>query len=721
MRMKRVSKQLTIKLSNHLNAVALSALFTFTPVWALVDVKPSCENLRANMRSLQTAQFQLKDDDKTLFELTGEHDALIAELAIIEGIRNLKLDFENHRRSIMDGPLGSLKESIAKLDEGRLSAGKMAALESFIDQLKKSPELPNVINELKAASGRDPSSEEVIMNLASKECGASGSIPLFCTILNEEEERASGLINRAANFITRTEGRPILRTLEEFAKTYQVMGANIESTEASLDKLSEFEVMLGDGVGIPPDAYHGQMEEILSVVRGQSQRLAIDVRNYERCSAEANARGDKSAQNACEFTTAQTQADSQMVLDLINQKLAAPELAAKYRLSLTKIKRDIESVTNNRQLAEGAREKAFGDSEETTSAYNQIAKSAFDKISYIYSTLKKRNISGSLQDYFKNEDKGGDAQTIAFENFSHFMSQVSPRCSNIVSEAQSFELLTQNSTGLASCLDSLSASERQRLQAQSDEIKAKVAATKARMDRIKGTQDYANFEKLKTFTARSYVSGGDCTSEGGQTEFIHSCESQTGIDLGFNTISRLTDSAGQILAEYQAGELGSVETREGARSYSQELLAVCDSEQMVRASPQICNSVRLYHEAAHIPTKTERYQEEFRTKNIVYDLRSREHVVTNRKPVITHPIVLEAATRNILGAGGAFIQGRNAYDASLIDGTNRLNMAWTNYYLNQYYFYNAPFFTGGYALGGYPFSLTSGSSIPDTSTYYSIQ
>lgn len=697
------------------------ALILMTPLQAQVDVKPSCENLRANMRSLQTSQFQLKDGDKTLFELTQEHDALIAELAIIEGIRNLKNDFENHRRSIMNGPLTSLKESIAKLDEGRLTAGKMAALESFIDQLKKSPDLPAVINELKANEGRDPSSEEVIMSLATKECSAAGSIPLFCTILNQEEERASGLIKAATSLISGSERRPIRRTLEEFAKTYQVMGANIESTERSTLKLTEFEQMLGADLGIDANAYHGQMEDILSVVRGQSQMLAIDVRNYERCSAEANARGDRAAAAACQFTSNQTKAGNQMVIDLINQKLAAPELAAKYRISLAKLKKDIEAVGASRQVVESSREKAFGDSQESKAAYNQIAKSAFDKISYIYSTLKKRNISGRLEDYFKNEDKGGNAQQIAFDNFSHFMSEVSPRCSNVVSSTQSFELLTQKGAELSSCLNSLSANEDARLQAKSDEIKARVAAAKARMDKVKSTQEYANFEKLKTFTARSYVSGDDCTSAGGRTEYISSCEGQTGIDLGFNTISRLTDSAGQILVEFQAGEIGKVETREGARTYSQELMDVCNSDHMRKSPPQICNSVRIYHEAAHIPTKTERYQEKFRTKNIVYDLREKRHVVTNKQPVITHPIVLEAATKNILSVGGAFIQGRNAYDASLIDGTNRLNMAWSNYYLNQYYYYNAPFFTGGYSLGGYPFALTSASSIPDTSLYYSIQ
>ncbi len=701
--------------------IAWVLCFSYASSVLATDIRPSCNRLRQDMRSLQASQFDLKDEGKTLFELTKEHDSAIAELAIIEGIKNLKADFQKHRDNLLSAPLQNLKESILKLDEGRLVAGRMAAVESFIGQLKTSPEFPAVIDSLKATKGTDPTSNEVIMDMALKECSAQGSIPLFCTILNEEDKRASGIISTVKSIVTSSETRPIRKTLEEFSKTYQVIGANVESSEISAEKLSEFENMLKDGEGIAADAYHGKMEELLTYAKTQSQLLAIDVNHFERCTAQAQAQADTQALSKCEFSSDNTKEHGTTLLNHINEQLSKPEMATQHRISLQKLKKDLEAVQTSRGIAQTSREKALALKPEDKEAYNNIAKSAMDKMSYIYATLKKRNIQGTVEQYFKNEDKGGDSNQIALENFSHVLSEISPQCGSIISSKGSLTEVSQEGVQLSSCLAALTANQQQALDSKASEAKQKVAAAKGRIDKIKASQDYLNFDKLKTFTARSYVSGDSCTSEGGNTEYIHSCTDKTGIDLGFNTISRLTDSAGQILAEYQAAELGEVETRDGARQYSTELAEVCKSAAITKAAPRVCNTVSIYHEAAHTPTKSERNQELIRDHNIVYDVRTRKHTVTKKQPVITHPIVIEAATKNILGVGSAFIQGRQAYDASLMDGTNRLNMAWTNYYLNQYYYYNSPFFAGGYSLGGYPFALTSGSSIPDTSTYYSIQ
>lgn len=687
-----------------------------------LNIKLSCEQLRSSMRSLQKSQFQLKDADKTLYDLTKEHDREIAELAIIKGIKDLKAEYTKARAELLEKPVKDLQSSIERLNKGRLIAGKMAAVESFVHELKNSPELEGALEQLKKNGEVDPTSVDPLMKVAEQECSKEGAKPVFCNVLNEEDKRASNVFRAAASIVTGNERRPIRKTVEEFAKTYQVIGANSGSPTFAMDKLAEFEKMLKDDEGIPADAFHDQMNEILGFTAGQSEMIAIDMQTYERCMSAAAARGSDSEMSKCRLNTDQSEKQEKMILGFINQSLSNPEFANKHKISLLKIKGDLNKVKAMRILADAKREQALSDNPELKAKYNGIAKSAMDKMSYIYETLKKRNITGTIDDYFKNDkNKNVDATGVALENFRELLKEVNPNCAQLADGFSERAKVDMSGKELSSCLGNLNQSQQKALDDKLSASQGRVDALQARIDKIKSGQDYQGIDKLKTYTARSYVSGGDCTQEGIKTEYISSCSSTTGVNLGFETISRLTDSADQILFEYQADKLGTVETREGAKAYSDELVEVCKSDNVAKASPTICNNVSLYREVAHTPTKVERYKEEFRTKEVYYDLKTKKHVVENRKSVITNPIVIEAATRNILGVGGAIIQGRNAYDASLADGTARLNMAWTNYYLNQYYYYNSPFFSGGYSLGGYPFALTRGSSIPDTSTYYSIQ
>ena len=685
-----------------------------------LEITASCKSLRGKMHRLQQAQFNLKSGDKTIFQLNQEHDQLVAEYAITKSIIDLKKDFSEHRAKLYGQPLENLKSSIADIEDGRFVAGKMAALESFIVELKSSPELEGTIKKLRADKSADPTSEQVIMELAASKCSSSDTAPAFCQVLQDEEERATGF-RKIASFFTGTEQRPIKRTLSEFAKTFQVIGSSASTSEVPAQKLTQFEALLKEGEGFDPQQYYGEMEQILSLVKGHSETISKDVLAYEECSAKAQAAGNTKDIANCPILSDTTKQRESELLQIINNQLSNPEFASKHRISLEKLRGDLLKATSSRDAASKAKSALAGQDEDGRASFNEILKKGVENIECVYSSILKRNLGkASVEDYFKEGAKATEDSNVGLANLKVKLEQYAPACSNVFNEVGNTEELKSIGPEASACLASLSSEQEARLQADSDALKAKIDAVKTQIDTVKNSQNYQDIEALKAFNARSYVENGDCQNEGGDSLIINACE-KSGIDVGFNTITRLTDAAGQIITEYQASEVGEIESLEGRREYATRLENICKRESFIKMQLGVCNDVHLYHENQHAQTRAERNRDLIENHDVTYDTKTKKRVVRERKSVVAHPIVLEAATKSILGVGGAIIQGRNAYDASLLDGTQRLNMAWNNYYLNQYYYYNSPVLSGNWALGGYPFSMTNNSSLASTSAYYNIQ
>lgn len=702
-------------------AVGVCSLMSVAQADSLVvgsqNFKPSCTNLQREMREIQQKQFSLKNGDQSVFDLHKKHDALTAELAITEGILNLKADFRAHRQSMFDTPMNEFKDSVAKLDEGILLAGKMMALESFIGELKADPaELQAAIAKLKGDAEADPTSQEVIMELAASKCAASAR-PSFCDVLARESEQASGLATKVVSLVGGDDKRPIFRTLREFSRTYQVLGASTESERVSVDKLSEFESLLKQGEAFDPALYYQETTDLMNGYQAHSQQLAADIERFRECTSAANASNDATALAACEMTTAETQAQQEALIAQLNEKMSDPALMEKHKVSIGVLASNLALVASKHDAAKRSNRDVAGLDEESNQKYNEVLLRSIEKMSCVHSSLQKRGLKGTPNDYFKNAS--APDQNKMLSDIKIVLGRVAPDCKAAVEGASDIEQFKLMGSTLSGCVENLSETNLSAIKNDVEGLRREQQLIKAQIVAAEAGNNYQALEELKTFVAMRFQKGRCLAELSASQETIVACE-QAGVDVGFKSIARLTDSTGQIIAEYQHNLIGSVESREGEKEYSQKLLNICRGPNIIAMNLSTCHSVNLYREIVHQPTKLEREQKEISEKNITYNPATRKREVRNRKPVVSDPLVLQAATKNILGFGTAYIQGQNAYNYGMIDANQRLNMSWSNYYLNQYYANNQALLAGTWNTGTYPFSVTT-TRFPETSSYFSIQ
>lgn len=696
-------------IKNTFKLLSVFALATFVAVHADDKIiggdsfKPSCNLLQRELREIQKKQFGLKSAGTSVFELHKKHDALTAELAIVQGILNLKSDFRNHRKAMFDTPLTELKEAAARLDEGTVMAGKMHALESFINELQGSPEeLAAAIKKIKGDASSDPTSEEVIMGLAEEKCKVSPA-PAFCQVLTDEATKASGLATKVTSILGGDDKRPIYRTLREFSKTFQVLGASEPSETVTGEKLTEFEALLKQGEAFDPALYYGEMKDLMDTYKNHSQKIAQSIGDYEKCTSEARALGDNTKLQACVVTTEALGIENEALLTAINQKYSDSEFIKKHKLSLDIMNGELRKVLGRMPAADKANENVAGMSEESAAKYNEVLLSSLEKMECVHGSLKRRGIKGTPEDYFKNNSTNNQA---VFQSLKGTLLKVAPQCQSTIEAVGDMDKLKTMGTQISDCVDSLSDKNLAAIQSDVEGLKREQALLKTQIAEAEAGSNYKALEDLKTFVAMRFQQGKCLEELQARSETIIACD-KSNIDVGFKSIARLSDSAGQIIAEYQHSLIGAVESRQGEREYAGKLSSICKSPDIVGLNLSTCHSVNLYREIVTQPTQLERNQKNIEEKDVTYDPVAQKKVIRDRKPVVSDPLVLNAATRNIFGLGTAYIQGNNAYTYGMIDANQRLNMQWTQYRLNQYFANNPQILSGTWQMGYYPFSLSS--------------